>query len=591
MRPIIHLLLCWAVLCACQSDSATDASTTLLTEDSNAVMPKLPTPANGAEGFVTSTTSNGTNAAPVAALNAARRSEVRSLPGIDIDINQRITGPRGETILIPANSLVDAQGNTVRGKVQVNWTAALTLDELFAMKAPTVADGTLLGSGGSIYLAAEQEGRPLRIKEGMDWKVSIPSEPVTLFPKQTMKVFTGERKRDEVTWSLAPGERIETIPISYKYFLLDQADMIGAAHFARIDSLAHTYPARENNSVVAPRPELAIGRDKAAIAQLVLPLYTDPKYSKTYVCTLPFLSRLGVLTEHIFGLKNSVNGVHYIDERSGANQYIIDILKLYTQHADEAMRVPDVMAAEMLARSEMIGPTTPSTSAIHIRKLREVYKDFIAQDLGLPIVIDDHGVDLDAPDAFDQLVRRGLSLEKASLILEEATDRRTCINGMKEKTIVEPVDDGTVTETWVRELPDGRRAVVRKRQTYTVRFSGGFNNFINCDRFIGNEYTAPTDVVVSLQGPELSHERVSMFFPSINGYLELQRGADTRIYRLPSNIVRLPHGQPIAMLVVGQNANGYAYQLLEGTVDYKVEMSLEPKNGDMDELTERLRSI
>ena len=590
MRPIIPLLFCCAALLACQSDQTTDANVSLPTEDSSAVVAVAPVPSEGADTLVDQTGMATTNDLAIAAYVAARPGEVKSLPGIDIALNHRITGPRGETILIPANSLVDEQGNAVRGKVQVSWCAALTLNELFAMKAPTVADGTLLGSGGSIYLDAEQEGRPLRIKEGMDWKGTIPSEPVTLFPKQTMKVFNGQRKRGEVVWSLDPVERIETIPLSYKYFLLDQPDMIGGAYFARIDSLARTYPVRENNSVVAPQPELAIGRAKARIAQLVLPFYTDPKFRNTYVCTLPFLARLGALTEHIFGLKNSVNDIHYIDERSGANQYIIDILTLYAEHANDPMRVPDVMAQELLEKSEMIGPLTPSTSAIHIRKLRKAYQDFLAQDLGLPIVIDDHGVDLDAPDAFDQLVRRGLTLEKASLTLEEAADRRTCINGLKQKAIVEPLDDGTVTETWTRDLPDGRRAVVRKRQTYTVSFRGGFG-YMNCDRFIGNEYSTATNVFVTLQGPELTNERVSMFFPSLNGYFDLTRDADSRIYRLPPNMSKLPHGQPMAMLVVGQNANGFAYHLQEGTVDYKVEMRLEPRNGDMDELAERLTKI
>ena len=583
------LLLCCALFLACQSD-APKASTIDLadTEASKEIAGRTAPGADSAATVYAQPRAQRLIAIP--AHHADRPSVLELLPGIDITRNQRITGPRGETILIPANSLMDDQGNTVRGTVQVAWSAALTMNEIYAMRAPTVSDGQLLGSGGSIYLEAEQDGRLLRIKEGMDWKVTVPSEPVTMFPKATMKVFTGQRRRGTVEWSLDPVERIETIPLTYKYFSIPQHDMPGREAFAHIDLLARRYPARENNSVVAPKADLAIGRDKAHIAALVLPFYADARYRNTYVCSPPFLARLKVLTEHIFSVKRSMGDIHYIDERMGANQYIIDILTLYRDHAGEPMRVPDGMAHALFAKLDAINPRTPSTSAIHTRKLRTAYKEFMAQDLGQPIVIDDHGVDLDAADAFDQLVRRGLTLEAASNILEEATDRRTCINGLKQKTIVEPVDDGTVTETWTQTLPDGRQAVVRKRQTYTVRFSGGFG-YINCDRFIGPEFAAPTSVFVTLDGPELSNERVSMFFPSLNGIVELQREADARIYRLPSNLLRLPQGQPMAMLVVGQNTDGYAYHLVEGTISANVNLRLKPRSGDMQELAARLQGM
>jgi hypothetical protein len=589
MKARLLLFMCCVGFMACQGDAPTASEIDPADTEATPELAKSPDP--GADSAASDQLQpQAGHFTRMPAHHADRPSALELLPGIDITRNHRITGPRGETILIPANSLMDAQGNTVHGTVQVAWSAALTMVELHDMRAPTVCDGQLLGSGGSIYLEAEQDGQLLRIKEGMDWKVTVPSEPVTLFPKATMKVFTGQRRRGTVDWSLDPVERIETVPLNYKYFSILQNEMPGRDAFARVDSLARRYPVRENNSVVAPQAELAIGRDKARIAALVLPFYTDARFRNTYVCSPPFLARLKVLTEHIFSVKRSMGDVYFIDERMGANQYIIDILTLYRDHADGPMRVPDAMAHALLAKLDAINPGTPSTSAIHMRKLRAAYKEFLAQDLGLPIVIDDHGVDLDAADAYDQLVRAGLTLEAASKILEEANDRRNCIDGLKQVNIVEPVDDGSVTESWTKNLPDGRQAVVRKRQTYTVRFSGGFG-YINCDRFIGPEFAAPSNIFVTLDGPELSYERVSMFFPSVNGVVELQRDADARTYRLPSNFTRLPHGQPMAMLVVGKNAEGYAYHLVKGTVSANVNLRLKPRNGDMEELAARLAEL
>ena len=48
------------------------------------------------------------------------------------------------------------------------------------------------------------------------------------------------------------------------------------------------------------------------------------------------------------------------------------------------------------------------------------------------------------------------------------------------------------------------------------------------------------------------------------------------------------YGEPYTMW---QNEQGYAYHLLEGTIERNVELSLRPRNGDLDELAERLARI
>jgi hypothetical protein len=57
------------------------------------------------------------------------------------------------------------------------------------------------------------------------------------------------------------------------------------------------------------------------------------------------------------------------------------------------------------------------------------------------------------------------------------------------------------------------------------------------------------------------------------------------------DINRLPHGQPMALLVLGQNADGHAYHLQEGTISDHVSMRLTPRSGDMDALMEQLAGI
>ncbi|MBK8226167.1 MAG: hypothetical protein IPK70_03195 [Flavobacteriales bacterium] len=502
--------------------------------------------------------------------------------GLDPARNHRLVGERGEVVLIPANSLEHDDGSLATGPVEVRWAFAERPVDFVMMRAPTVSGNALLGSGGSFFLEAMQQGKPLRIKEGLDWVVRMPAEPVALFPDKPMRHFSGRRGADgEVTWTLEPQERIEMEPVTYTYFTIPQKDLPGRSYFARIDSLAKRYPER-NNAVTAPSAELAMGRDKALIARMALAFYDEPRYEGTFVCSLPFMERLALLSKGVFSHTRSVGNTHWVEER-GANEHIIDALEAYAAHAGSELYRADAEARARIDRADAIVGTTPGRSGLHIQELRQAHAKYAEHHLGLPVVIDDRGIDLDRSDAFDLLVARGLPMREADELLADHASRKTLAGGVRRNGPIEDADLGT------ERLKDGRMAVVRKRAVNTVRFSNF--GYINCDRFLREEVSTPVEVLVLLGGDELKDEDVHLLLPSVNGCIRLQRDAGARVYRLPPQFYGLPIGQVAQAMVVGERDGRTHYDLVPVSIERRMSLRLEPRPGTLDELAQRVGAL
>lgn len=586
------LLLLGCMLTTCATDPSgpsgtegTNADNTLIETPAMSDSSPMTAPMQVSNGANDNTRSFATSVSGTSSWTTSWSDPRRTANGLDPKLNHRLIGCGGESVLMPANSLLRADGTSATGPVEISWAFAATPFDFFAMGAPTVSDNALLGSGGSFYLNATENGKPLRIADGKPWVASMPAEPATLFPQATMRYFSGDRTPNgDVEWSLVPEELIEIEPVRYRYFAIAQEQMPGRAYFERIDSLARKYP-ETNNVVHAPSAELAIGRAKTAIARMALSFYRDPRYAGTYVCSLPFVERLALLTKTIYCHVRSSGEVHYIDER-GSNDHILRTLKTYADHAGEHLFMADAVLKDDMDRLDAIDGTTPGVTGIHIAELRAACDRFMEQHLELPITIDDHGVDLDLPDAYDFLVRTGLSLEEASNILTDHEDRRTSLGGViRDK---EQVGNDLLSLETIH-LEDGRMAVVRKRQVNTVRFSNF--GYVNCDRFLRQDISNYVDVFVTIEGDALEDENVCLFFPSINGMMNLQRDLSVRAYRLPTRFFGLPLGLEAHVMVIGKDGDEYHYAFKEVRVERMMNLRLRPMPGSMEAACDHMKAI
>ena len=119
---------------------------------------------------------------------------------IDPSLEQTITGKQGTILVFPANSLVDKNGNTPKGKIQISLTECYEMADMIMNRLSTTSNGKMLETAGMVNVIATSNGEELQLKKESPYTVE--------FPKKTKKddfhLFYGERTADgNINWELA----------------------------------------------------------------------------------------------------------------------------------------------------------------------------------------------------------------------------------------------------------------------------------------------------------------------------------------------------------------------------------------------------
>ena len=108
--------------------------------------------------------------------------ELRIKPTIftlNADQNETVELESGSSFEIKKNTLIDEQGEVVKGQFQVEWTEYHTLSDILLSGIPMEYDSLgkqyNLVSGGMFKINAFQDGKKLAVKEGKEIKVNIAS--------------------------------------------------------------------------------------------------------------------------------------------------------------------------------------------------------------------------------------------------------------------------------------------------------------------------------------------------------------------------------------------------------------------------------
>ena len=99
-----------------------------------------------------------------------------------------ITGAKSTIIRIPGGSLINKNGVTVTGTVNIELKEIYSKGDMILSNATTTCNGGMLQTGGEIYLIARQNGEDLRVKPGYKISVEFP----TTNPVAGMQLFTGQ---------------------------------------------------------------------------------------------------------------------------------------------------------------------------------------------------------------------------------------------------------------------------------------------------------------------------------------------------------------------------------------------------------------
>ncbi len=127
-----------------------------------------------------------------------------------------ITGEDGTVITIPANSLVDANGNPVTGSVTISLQEILSIGDQLTSGVSAVSNGQFLSSGGEFYFTATLNGKTLDVDPSNPITVVVPADQVD----STMQVFLGDMTNDKegdstVNWVLPTDTTTQTDTSSY----------------------------------------------------------------------------------------------------------------------------------------------------------------------------------------------------------------------------------------------------------------------------------------------------------------------------------------------------------------------------------------
>jgi len=112
---------------------------------------------------------------------------------IDPSTSFSISGPDGTTITCTGNSILDSNGNEVTDNVTISLYEFNTTDEMILAKAPTTSNGSLLVTGGSFEVTAENAttGEELQFTSwGCQCSLNIQTNPSTSHQNQ-MVLFDG----------------------------------------------------------------------------------------------------------------------------------------------------------------------------------------------------------------------------------------------------------------------------------------------------------------------------------------------------------------------------------------------------------------
>lgn len=115
---------------------------------------------------------------------------------INSEKDTTIKGKSGTTLRIRKNTFVDSSGQIVKGPIEIELKEALDMSDIILGNLTTTYNGNFLESGGMIYTNASSNGSQLKIADGKEIGVVVPSDST----KERMMLFEGIQDSNGINW-------------------------------------------------------------------------------------------------------------------------------------------------------------------------------------------------------------------------------------------------------------------------------------------------------------------------------------------------------------------------------------------------------
>lgn len=434
---------------------------------------------------------------PLDSVYTALRPAIQTFT-IDNKKTDKIKAANGTEILIPANCFVTADGDPVE-KVQLEVVEAFSLPAFVASGLATMSGDKLLISNGMIYLNARAGDENLSLVEGMSLTVSMP----TMGDNSGFQMFAGDGATWTVDTAMTETDYIFPLPLDLLY---PDGNMCFLSCWVTSD-----FNGKEGKKHFYDTTIISV---------------TNSKYENTIIATPAFADRLYALSYMMYWMSNMDNGKEFFhSEECKDFKRNYDIWKVYYEHPERSLHESDSIAKVLYVN---YFKANKAKMAAYYEKVNVYYRDYydnwtdtnyifdfrkmsleeqFMQPLNDPAFrsakklkrINNHGVDLNAPDVFEQLRAKNVDSKELNDIMTYHFRRESIIKKLKG----------------IKEAMQEQEHLNEMYQT-TV-FAVSKMGWINCDRFFDDPTAGKAYITVADKSAnKLNFVDYSLVIPLLN---------------------------------------------------------------------------
>jgi hypothetical protein len=403
----------------------------------------------------------------------------------------------GTKIFIPNNCFVNSKGNDVKGNITIELIEAFKLSDFITSGLVTLSDNVLIQSNGMLFIDAKSSGNSLTIKQGVEISISMP----TMGKKDGFQMFTGNGSNWTVDSSMLEDDYMIPLPLDLLYPKGYQ-ELVHCSSYIGGEQIEESYYDSTN-----------------------IP-FMESKYENTIIATREFKERLSVLTSMMSHMSYYTKKEYYFDivdchERKFNYEiwktyfdapaqplsYLDSLTKdsykgYYNNHKNDLLEYLDDIN---IHKREHFSNWTDTNYFFDFRKVSfedqfmsplEYFPNCSRSELKTP---KEYGFDLNSSDAFDNLLKHGLSNKEINEVLTYNFKRESIIEQLrKEKAQI---------------LDKEKLSKLYETSVFSTKTLG----WINCDRFYDDPNSGKADILMAdISNNKLNFIDFSLVIPYMN---------------------------------------------------------------------------
>ena len=460
----------------------------------------------------------------------------------------------GTVISLPKECFVDAEGNVITENISLEVVEAQTYGDMLRYNLQTVSNGSVLQTGGMLYIDAQANGQPLRLQKDAALYVELP----TTARQAGMQLFTGAYDATgNVNWEEAGPLEEGITPLPLEAF-----DYMFCTRYSTYDRKRDVY------------------RNKCIDSLL---LHKNKKYENTYLATVDFEQRFAYLeyTSWVFGEWN-MEALFTGVPADTTDDVDANVLNFYLQNTDKPLWFADSLAYHYLLKAEYADSVKMrkeyGSSYEWARGYSPYFKKMLDQRMGNVKTFDPRGVNLLKADAKELLVQKGYTAAQADDQLRMFRTREQFRAQRKADKI--------------------RQAEADHFHSQTEKFiSNAFKvtqlGWVNVDRFMNDPQAKEVELFVEIQGDSLPLCDVTLLIPgksiAMNGYH--MSGNKYRFTKPDKMYSKLPVGDAAAVVVMASKNKQPYFAMQQLKIQEKQSLVIEAKKTDWKEIEKKLAQM